>query len=88
VRIHLQAFIRNVVKHRQGKILVNKYVEDKTHIDRQTISKGLDKMGYPSTRAIIQTSGKQSPKGKKKGQSKNTKAIIKTQIIRLDKTKI
>ncbi len=32
MRIHLQAFIRNVVKHRQGQIFVNRYVEDKTRV--------------------------------------------------------
>ncbi len=56
-------------------------------IDRRTISKGLDNRGNSSTRAIVRNRGTQSPKGKPIGQSKNIKAIIKTQVNRLGKTK-
>ncbi len=85
-----------MVKHRQGQTSVDRYVEGKTQEYSESMCglsigeqypKGLDNRGNPSTQAIIQT-GKQSQKGKTIGQSKITKAMIKTQVNRLGKTKI
>ncbi len=56
--------IRNKVKHRQGQTTVNRYVEGKTKSNPRacmgrrtanTIYKGLDNRGNPSTRAIVQS---------------------------------
>ncbi len=79
MRIHLQAFIRNVVKHRQGQTLVNRYVEDKT----QEYSEGMrgSSIGeqYPKglTKGVIRVHKQKSKQGQTESKRQDERAIQK-----------